>query len=382
MAQWRWFRRCATLSARTPYLDVRPMRAQVFVMIRTTLASAMTDRPVPAHWSLLSRVTPLRLVACSTLLLAACSTVRPAAQNDSVPAPRVAAHQHLISPAFTKIIDQPELNGADLLRLLDAAGIQRGVVLSMGYSFGDERKKAKVADFDRATTVENDWTSQQVVSSQGRLIGFCSVNPLRDAALSEIARCLALPGMVGLKLHFGNSGVSLRDSASARRMEQVFAFANAQRAAIVVHLRSRTGTPYGREDAQLFLDRLLPRAPDVVVQVAHLAGTAGFPDYAEQAMDVFASAIERKDPRTRNLYFDQTAVATAETTAEEGARIARMIRRVRAQRVFFGSDMPVSGNPPPAESWAIFRAKVPLTVAELRTIALNEPSYVTRRESR
>src|SRR4051794_8794690 len=181
MAQWRWFRRCATLSARTPYLDVRPMRAQVFVMIRTTLASAMTDRPVPAHWSLLPRVTPLRLVACSTLLLAACSTVRPAAQNDSVPAPRVAAHQHLISPAFTKIIDQPELNGADLLRLLDAAGIQRGVVLSMGYSFGDERKKAKVADFDRATTVENDWTSQQVVSSQGRLIGFCSVNPLRDA---------------------------------------------------------------------------------------------------------------------------------------------------------------------------------------------------------
>lgn len=76
-----------------------------------------------------------------------------------------AAHQHLISPAFTKIIDQPELDGAAQLRLLDAAGIRRGVVLSMGYSFGDERTRVKVADFDRATRAENDWTSQQVMRS-------------------------------------------------------------------------------------------------------------------------------------------------------------------------------------------------------------------------
>jgi hypothetical protein len=60
-------------------------------------------------------------------------------------------------------------------------------------------------------------------------------------------------------------------------------------------------------------------------------------------------------------------------------RAARMIRRVGAARVFFGSDMPVSGNPPPAESWALFRAKVPLTAAELRTIAGNEPPYATGR---
>ncbi|MFL5605051.1 MAG: amidohydrolase family protein [Gemmatimonadaceae bacterium] len=296
-----------------------------------------------------------------------------------MPAPLIAAHQHLISPAFTKIINEPELNGDSLLRLLDDAGIRRGVVLSMGYSFGDERKKDRVPDLDRYTSDENDWTSRQMVSSRGRLLGFCSVNPLREAALAEIDRCVRLPGIVGLKLHMGNSGVSLRDSAHARRLEQVFASANAHHAAIIVHLRSRTGTPYGREDAQLFLDRLLPRAPDVVVQVAHLAGTAGFPDYAEQAMDVFASAIERQDPRTRNLYFDQTAVATSATTPDEGARIARMIRRVGATRVFFGSDMPVGGNPPPAEAWAIFRAKVPLTAAEMRTIALNEPPYATRR---
>ena len=320
-----------------------------------------------------------RSFAAAALVLTACSTLHAGKRDETIPPPRYAAHQHLISPAFSKITDQQVLDGASLLRMLDSAGIERGIVLSMGYSFSDERKQAKVPDPDRATSDENDWTSQQVMLSHGRLLGFCSVNPLRESALAEIGRCLTLPGMVGLKLHFGNSGVSLRDSATARRMEQVFALANTRRAAIVVHLRSRGGTDYGAPDAQLFIDRLLPNAPDVVVQVAHLAGSSEFPGYAEEAMGVFASAIERGDPRTRNLYFDQTTVATSETTPEDGARIARTIRRVGAKRVFFGSDMPVSGNPPPAEGWAIFRAKVPLNADEMRTIALNEPPYAKGR---
>jgi predicted TIM-barrel fold metal-dependent hydrolase len=315
----------------------------------------------------------LRFASCPVLLLAACSTLPPADRQVDVPAPHYAAHQHLISPAFAPFARAPEENAAYLVGLLDQAGIRRGLVLSMGYTFGDERKN--VPDPDRATREENDWTSAQVVSSRGRLIGFCSANPLRDAALEELGRCLSLPGMVGIKLHLGNSGVSLRDSVAARRTEQVFAFANAHRAPIVVHMRYRGGTDYGRQDAELFLDRLLSRAPDVVVQVAHFGGSSGFPDYAEEVMDVFARAIEGHDPRTRNLYFDQTTVATSETTPDEGERIARMIRRVGPGRVFFGSDLPISGNPPPAEGWAIFRTRVPLTTGELRTIALNEPPY-------
>jgi hypothetical protein len=42
-----------------------------------------------------------------------------------------------------------------------------------------------------------------------RLRGFCGVNPLRDYALDELARCAEQPGLRhvahGLKLHFGNS---------------------------------------------------------------------------------------------------------------------------------------------------------------------------------
>lgn len=295
-----------------------------------------------------------------------------------MPLPLVAAHQHLISPEFAELLNLAPQDGAAFLKMLDQAGIARGVVLSMGYTFGDERKKIPEADRDRLTAQENDWTSREMVLSKGRLVGFCGVNPLRDAALSEIDRCLRLPGMIGVKLHFANSGVSLRNPDHLARLQRAFAEANAKHAPIVVHLHARTGSPYGAEDAQAFIEKLLPYAPNVVVQVAHLAGSGEFPTDAEEAMKVFEAAIHRHDPRVRSLYFDQSTVATSTTSASDGARIAAAIRGVGVKRVFFGSDMVVSYNPPPGPSWEIFRAKVPLTAGEMRQIALNVPPYLSR----
>jgi predicted TIM-barrel fold metal-dependent hydrolase len=311
----------------------------------------------------------------SVLILLAAIFAAPSRPAD-VPAPRVAAHQHLISPDFAKVIDQPPQDGAAFLNMLDEAGIRRGVVLSMGYSFADERKK--IADPDRHVREENDWTSRQMVESHGRLVGFCSVNPLRDAAMAELERCLRLPGMIGVKLHFANSGVSMRNPEHVARLQRVFALANSKRVPIVVHLRARSDSPYGAQDAETFLAKLLPFAPNIVVQVAHLAGSGSFPRDAEQAMNVFEAAIRRHDPRTRNLYFDQSTVATAETSATDGRRIADAIRGVGVKRVFFGSDMMVSYNPPPAPAWETFKSKVPLTASELARIARNVPPYLRR----
>lgn len=307
----------------------------------------------------------------AALLLSACAT---APQQAAIPAPYVAAHQHLVSPAFAPIVKFDPIDGADLLRMLDDAGIRRGVVLSMAYSFADERKK--VPDPDRHVREENDWTARQIALSHGRLIGFCSVNPLRPAALAEFDRCLRLPGMRGLKLHLGNSGVTLRDPAHVAVMERLFAAANARRAPIVVHLRARGGTNYGRQDGETFLARLLPAAPDVVVQVAHLAGSGGYDDSQDEVMDVFARAIAAHDPRTRNLWFDITTNVQPDSTADDLARIAARIRQVGVRRILFGSDLPVAGNLPPKESWALFRDKIPLTPAELGQIARNRPPYM------
>lgn len=319
-----------------------------------------------------------KIIAASLVALAAsCSPLPRQLSAADIPPPIVAAHQHLISPAFSSEVlhGAPVQDGAYLLKLLDQAGIRRGVVLSMGYSFGDERKKLPNPDLQ--TSEENDWTSQQMVASHGRLIGFCGVNPLRDAALAELERCLRLPGMIGIKLHFGNSGVTLENPQHVARLKQVFALANAHRAPIVVHLRTRSDRPYTPEQARLFIEQLLPSAPHSVVQVAHLADSGpGFRPEGQAAFEVFATAIERGDPRTRNLYFDECSIPWIDSSAEESAAIARAIRRVGIKRVFFGSDMFTGGNPPPAESWAVFKAKVPLTPAEFRTIALNVPPYM------
>jgi predicted TIM-barrel fold metal-dependent hydrolase len=262
--------------------------------------------------------------------------------------------------------------------MLDEAGISQGVVLSMAYTFADERKN--VPNPDAHVAAENNWTADQVSRANGRLVGFCGVNPLRQAAVAELKRCSQLPGMIGLKLHFGNSGVDLRNPAHLASIERIFAASDGMRFPIVVHMRSRSTSPYGEEYGRLFLKRLLPAAPHVVVQVAHLAGNGGYADDADAVMGVFASAMAQRDPRTRNLYFDVTAAVVPDTTPAEANRIARRIREVGVRRILFGSDLPLGGNLAAKQSWEVFRTKVPLTSAQFRQIAANIAPYMRHRK--
>jgi predicted TIM-barrel fold metal-dependent hydrolase len=309
-----------------------------------------------------------RFLATSALLLAACSTARTAAPSKPL-APRVDYHQHLVSPAFAPIAKLPQRDGRALLTELDAAGIEKAVVLSVGYTFADERKK--LPDPDRLTREENDWTSAQVVAASGRLIGFCSANPLRPVALTELERCLRLPGMRGIKLHFGNGGVTLRDSAHAARLAELFTLAERLRAPVLVHMRARGGLNYGAEDARLFLDRLVAVAPSIEIVVAHLAGSGpGYTAQQDSLMAVFGAAAERGDARMRNVYFDVATNVTAEATAEETALVAKRIRQVGARHVLYGSDLSPPGGSI-RSGWEIFRDRTPLTADEKRTIAGN-----------
>ena len=300
------------------------------------------------------------------LLLGGCvSTAAPSA----TPAPRVDYHQHLVSAPFAPIVKRPARDARALLAELDAAGIEKAVVLSVGYSFADERKN--LPDPDRLTRGENDWTSAQVAAAGGRLVGFCSANPLRPAALTELERCLGLSGMRGIKLHFGNAGVSLRDPAHAARMVEVFTLAARRRAPVLVHMRARGGHNFGAEDARLFLGRLVAVAPSIEVVVAHLGGAGpGYPAQADSVMEVFGAAAERDDPRMRHMYFDVATAVTAETSPETAALVARRIRQVGPRRVLYGSDLAAPGGSV-RSGWEIFRDRVPLTAEEMRTLAGN-----------
>src|SRR5215472_10007404 len=131
------------------------------------------------------------------------------------PAQIIDYHQHLYSPVAGPI-SVAGWNGVtadELIALMDGAHIDRAVVLSTAYSLANPHKPA-VPDEREAVRMDNDWTSAQVARYPDRLIGFCSVNPLKAYAVVEINRCARDPNLrTGLKLHFGNSDVDVDDPA-------------------------------------------------------------------------------------------------------------------------------------------------------------------------
>lgn len=295
--------------------------------------------------------------------------------------PRVDHHQHLFGPAVVKLLaphPPPAISAADLLALLDAAGIGRALVLSVAYLFGSPART--VEDEYAAVRRENDWTLAQAALGRQRLRAFCSFNPLKPYALDELARCASRHH--GLKLHLANSDVQLDDPDHVRHLQSVFAGANRFRMPVVVHLRAniRNRRPYGEGEARTFIEEVLPAAPDVAVQIAHLAGTGpGYDDPpADRALDAFVRSIDDGDGRAR-LWFDVAALATETMSRPEAERMAERIRQVGVDRVLFGSDAASGDNLPPREAWTAF-ARLPLTDEELAAVAENVAPYGAWRE--
>ncbi len=161
------------------------------------------------------------------------------------------------------------------------------------------------------------------------------------------------------------------------RVRQVFRTANRHGMAITVHMHANIDhhRPYGAKEARVFLDQLLPEAPDVIVQIAHLAGGGGYDDPAvDEALSVFTEAIERKDPRMKNVYFDVCGIAIAGMWEDKADLIARRIRQIGTQRILYGSDAAVPGNLPSEtlQAWH----KLPLTPEEFRSVENNIAPYV------
>jgi predicted TIM-barrel fold metal-dependent hydrolase len=317
-----------------------------------------------------------------TLILAVAVLIAASASRAAEVVPAVDHHQHLFSPGIAALISSPErtiepLLAKDLIAHLDTAGIRRAVVLSTAYMYG--RPDRPVENEHDKVRAENDWTAAEAARHPGRLIAFCGVNPLKSYALDELARCAKEKRGRGIKLHVGNSDIQLENAEHAAQMKRFFAAANSHRMAIVVHMRASFSKkrPYGAEQARVFLEQLLPAAPDVTVQVAHMASSGpGYDDPPGHAvMAVLADAMARGDRRTRNLWFDVTSNAGGENSPETTALLVKLIRQAGVRRVLFGSDAALAPNVPPAEAWAQLR-KLPLTQAELATIAGNVAPYL------
>lgn len=262
------------------------------------------------------------------------------------------------------------LDANALIALMDEADIERAVVMSIAYLL-ESPLLPDLPDAAARLRAENDWTAAQIARHPARLVGFCGINPLTGQALDEMRRCKQL-GLFGLKLHFGNSMVDMENEAHLARIKEVFATANQLRMPIATHLWSGA-KEYGRRDAEIFLAEVLPEAPDVVVQVMHLAGAG--PGWTDEALEVLANAVEANDARTRKLYFDVATVADSQTAAQLKL-LAKRIRQIGPERILYGSDGAFGGRSSPDQEWGTFRGMVPLTDEEFAIIRDNQAPYL------
>ena len=259
-----------------------------------------------------------------------------------------------------------------LIAEMDAAGVKRAAVLSVAYWFGNPRRKVEGDEYAQVRA-ENDWVAERVTRFPTRLVGFCSFNPLKDYALAELDRCTKNPSFEGLKLHFGNSLVDVLNPQHIEKLRTVFSAANEKRFPILAHLW--LSGKYGREHSEAFLNQVLPVAPNIPIQIAHMAASG--PNYhSDDAFEVYANAAANGDPRMKNVFVDVASMVTRNTRPETLELVARRLRQIGLQRVLFASDRaPGGANDTPKDAWEAFR-RLPLTEKEFSTVAGNVAPYM------
>jgi predicted TIM-barrel fold metal-dependent hydrolase len=205
---------------------------------------------------------------------------------------------------------------ADVLEALDAASVDRGLVLSIAYMFG--RPDLEVENEYAKVRAENDYVAEQVATAPNRLVGACSVNPLADYAFDEIERCAEDQRLGALKLHLANSDVDLRNDAHVERLALVFQRLGRLALPAVVHVRTRH-PDYGAEDAGIFVARVLSQAPRLLIQIAHMGGWGGYDEATDAALGAFAEALA--DGRLKIDLNARLIEAALPLTPDEPARI-------------------------------------------------------------
>ncbi len=279
----------------------------------------------------------------------------------------------------------------EAIAALDAASVERGVVLSIAYMFGSPL--LELEDEYAKVKAENDHVAEQVAMFPDRLIGACSVNPLADYAFEEIERCADDPRLRALKLHLANSDVDLRDPAHVARLASVFQ--NLQRLQLPTVVHVRNGEEYEAEDARIFVRDVLSQAPRLPVQIAHMAGWGGYDSSTDAALGVFAEALADGRLNPQMITFDVAAVvfqpeaagadtALARQVRESNQTLAERIRQIGLERVVFATDWP---SWPPTrdvrlkidQNARLLEMALPLRPEELAQIFANANVIVTRR---
>ncbi|WP_395943811.1 amidohydrolase family protein [Brevundimonas sp.] len=256
----------------------------------------------------------------------------------------------------------------DLLADMDEAGVRRAYMMSTGYLAESPMMVPARPDAAQLLHAANAFTVAQARAHPDRLVAFIGVNPITATALPEIESWKDEPFAAGVKLHLTNSGVDLRDPDQVEHLAAVFRAAARNHMAIMIHMRTRA-EDYGAQDVRVFIDKVLPQARGVPVTIAHSGGWGGLDANTWDAMTAFAEALEANPELGGDLHFDLAQVFDADTSAEDLARLAAVMRRIGVDRFVAGSDWPFSGDLQGYLNGAMLR--LPLTQDEFARLRLN-----------
>lgn len=218
-------------------------------------------------------------------------------------------------PAFAEMYDNPKAKIAtadDLLKSMEQAEVN--VSVAVGFAWASHEDCVR----------HNDYLLEAAAKSGGRVVPFCTLNPLLEDAEEEAVRC-AKAGARGLgELRPDSQGWDLTGDAGEMLAETALRMG----LTLLFHVSEPVGREYaGKQGGDLSsFYRFVTAHPDLPVVGAHLAG--GMPFFAP--MPAVREAFE-------HVYVD----TAAQRLLYDHITYEYLIKLIGANRILLGSDYPL-----------------------------------------
>ena len=206
-----------------------------------------------------------------------------------------------------------------LLASMEAAGIDLTVVSAL--AFGPELTNRDIRGL-------NQYVADAVRHSQGKLQGFCTLNPFEEGSVDFLRSCIEDEGFVGLKLHCNMQRFYPNDE----RLDPVYRQMQEYGKPILFHSGGIGVRPYGDSYGRpVYMDETALKFPELKIILGH----AGRIWYEETAM------LLRKHP---NIYADISTNfgKTGETLNWPMQQLLQTVKGWAGSKghLLFGSDFP------------------------------------------
>jgi predicted TIM-barrel fold metal-dependent hydrolase len=147
---------------------------------------------------------------------------------------------------------------------------------------------------------------------------------------------------------------------------------------ILVYLRNCGQQTYGVGVARNFIEQVLPSAPNVVIQLAHMADgcPGGYDSMTDELIQAFVQAFASGRLDRKNICFDLSGVAAAPFgVPEKMTQLVNRIHEIGLNQILFATDWPA---PISVGYQKQLRQNLGLELSELQDIFDNVAPYLKR----